>query len=176
MGRVAVRGLRLAVGGSLIRGRVGRLLLLVARLRVVRRWPRGVRAPWRRSIAAILGWRGGSCRWRISRTLLILGVVRGVDRTEHQLCTLPRSSAWFSSYRGSHRRTQSSRVKWTGGFARDISSCSTSKSENHHQLIIRPCPGLGETYWKCSQSGGRYEDLHPNPPGTRGLAGPSPPA
>lgn len=92
MGSVAVRGLRLrlAVGGSLIRGRVGRLLLLlVARLRVVGRWSRGVRPAWRRSIAAILRWRR-SCGWRTSRTPLILGVVGGVDRTEHQLCALPK--------------------------------------------------------------------------------------
>ena len=152
MGRmpaIAVRGLRLAVGGPRIRRGVGRLLLRVARLRVVRRRSWRVRTPWRgsvvgpwarpwrRSVAATILGRRGPCGWATARTLLVLGVVGGVDRTEHQLRTLPGSSAWIEEgCRNSHGRTQSSRVKWTGGFARDISSCSTSKSTNHHGLTL----------------------------------------
>lgn len=41
------------------------------------------------------------------------------------------SSVLYMSVVGGIQHTQSSRVRYTGGLARDISSCSTSKSKDH---------------------------------------------
>lgn len=137
VGLLSVRWTRAAIGR-----RVRRLLgrRLVAVLGVVASGPRRIssgrsvvpcrltRARRRLTISTVGALRRRGTAGTTGR-FLVLGIVRGVNGTEHELGALLRSSVHYPHGRDAIKiLTQSSRVRCTGGLARDISSCSTSKS------------------------------------------------
>lgn len=137
VGLLSVRWTRAAIGRR-VRGLLGRRL--VAGLGVVAPGPRRIssgrsvvpcrltRARRRLTISTVGALRGRGTAGTTGR-FLVLGIVRGVNGTEHELGALLRSSVHYPHGRDAIKiLTQRSRVRCTGGLARDISSCSTSKS------------------------------------------------